>query len=708
MTDAVGSIDTSNTDSGAEAADAVETTEAVTATETQSPAPSQAEIAAQAAALAAASVAAAEAEAVVDEAVADEDADEKTSKKDEDKDEDEKSEADEEDAAAETLVDVEAIVDAAAGQDVDGDGDDDYYDDDDDTVSPFLAVGLTALIIGGGLLILSSSDDDDDLDIIDINVPPVAQDLDVTVAEDATVSGSVDAIDPDDANLTFSLVGDAPAGLTFNSDGSFTFDASADEYQDLNDGETLDVVVNFTASDGIGTSTGQLTITITGVTDNFAPVAVDDTATTAEDTSVTIDVLGNDTDADGDDLTVTAATVPAAQGTVVVNDDGTITFTPADDFNGTATITYTVSDGVGTDTGSVAVTVTPVVDALDAVDDTYTATEDSGVVTGDVTANDIDADGGDVMVMLANGSVLPPAFTLNADGTWSLDTNAAAYQGLAAGETQTFTFDYVLSDADGGANDSPSDTATVTLTVTGVNDAVVAVDDEADALTADAVTIDVLANDTDVDGDDLTVTAASSDDGTVVINDDGTITFTANDGFEGDATITYTVSDGTATDTGVVTVTVTAEPPVVSLDVDDDNDTNTAFQLPADATDGAVDFEDDAAVANNVEILDFGADDTITFIVDDPSDVAFASGDFDGDGNADDVQIAINIGGIVSEIILIDSVANGAIVFNESTAEQAIGPGFDNFRFDTGEAAADAGGAQDMSVVFADDTFFMG
>ncbi|MFG6561513.1 Hint domain-containing protein [Sulfitobacter sp. 1A15299] len=181
---------------------------------------------------------------------------------------------------------------------------------------------------------------------------------------------------------------------------------------------------------------------------NDAPVAEDDVLEIDEDTSGTVDVLGNDSDANGDTLTVTMASCPA--GPVVINDDGTLTFTPDPDFNGETTITYTVDDGNGgTDTGTVNVTVNP------------------------------------------------------------------------------------------------------------VNDAPVANDDTADTTGTDPVVIPVLDNDTDVDGDTLSVTDASSDDGTVTINDDGTITFVANDGFTGDATITYTVSDPDGlTDEGSVTVTV--------------------------------------------------------------------------------------------------------------------------------------------------------
>jgi hypothetical protein len=112
-----------------------------------------------------------------------------------------------------------------------------------------------------------------------------------------------------------------------------------------------------------GEDTGSVTVAVGAVND--APVAVDDTASTNEDTAVTIDVVANDTDADGDTLSVKAGSVsvPAAQGTAVLNVDGNIVFTPAADFTGTATISYVVQDGNGgEDTGSVTVAVNPIND----------------------------------------------------------------------------------------------------------------------------------------------------------------------------------------------------------------------------------------------------------------------------------------------------------------------------------------------------------
>jgi hypothetical protein len=115
----------------------------------------------------------------------------------------------------------------------------------------------------------------------------------------------------------------------------------------------------------VGTATYEIkakgsTVSITGpgIGCNAAPVTGDDTASTTTDTATTISVLGNDTDADGDALVVTGVGTPA-NGIVVVNADGTITYTPATGFVGTDSFTYTISDGFGgSDSATVQVTVT--------------------------------------------------------------------------------------------------------------------------------------------------------------------------------------------------------------------------------------------------------------------------------------------------------------------------------------------------------------
>ncbi|NNU14680.1 tandem-95 repeat protein, partial [Vibrio parahaemolyticus] len=146
-----------------------------------------------------------------------------------------------------------------------------------------------------------------------------------------------------------------------NSDGTVTYTPD-DNYV----GE--DAFTYIVTSGGVSEST-TVEVNVTPVND--APVAKNDIATTQEDTAVTIDVLSNDTDVDGDKLSIQSATVPEAQGKVEIV-DGKLVFTPAENFNGDVEITYTVTDGQLTDEAKVTVTVNPVNDAptikVDAVE----------------------------------------------------------------------------------------------------------------------------------------------------------------------------------------------------------------------------------------------------------------------------------------------------------------------------------------------------
>ena len=109
---------------------------------------------------------------------------------------------------------------------------------------------------------------------------------------------------------------------------------------DFNGTETI----TYTVSDGALSANGTFTITVTAVND--APVAVANTLTVDEDSSISnTDVIANDTDVEDDTLTLTAVSTDGT-GTVAVNSDGlSVDYTPAANFNGTETITYTVSDG---------------------------------------------------------------------------------------------------------------------------------------------------------------------------------------------------------------------------------------------------------------------------------------------------------------------------------------------------------------------------
>lgn len=194
---------------------------------------------------------------------------------------------------------------------------------------------------------------------------------------------------------------------------------------------------------------------------NSAPVAADDAATTGEETAIAIAVLGNDTDSDGDTLTVQSATQPA-NGSVTINADGTITYTPALNFAGDDSFDYTISDGNGgSATATVVVTVGAVNDEPVAADDSVSLSEDTAE-TFAVLANDTDADG-DALAVAEVTQPTSGSVTLNADNTLTYAPNA----NFAGSDS----FTYTVSDGNGGTS-----TATVHLTIDAVNDAPTATD----------------------------------------------------------------------------------------------------------------------------------------------------------------------------------------------------------------------------------------
>ena len=175
---------------------------------------------------------------------------------------------------------------------------------------------------------------------------------------------------------------------------------------------------------------------------NDPPVAVDDAATTAEDTAATIAVLTNDTDANHDTLTVSSVTNPG-HGTAVKNADGTVRYTPAANYNGADTFDYVVSDGHGgTDTGSVAVTVTAVNDPPVAHDDTATTAYQTAVAIP-VLTNDTDVEG-DTLSVIAVGAASHGAVTIGPGGSVTYTPSA--------GYTGSDSFAYTAGDGHGGSS----------------------------------------------------------------------------------------------------------------------------------------------------------------------------------------------------------------------------------------------------------------
>jgi hypothetical protein len=290
------------------------------------------------------------------------------------------------------------------------------------------------------------------------------------------------------------------------------------------------------------------------------PVAVADAAATDSNTPVTIAVIANDSDPAGNPLSVIALTTPTG-GTAAVNADKTVTFTPAAGFVGTATFGYTVSNGSATASANVTVTVTQPANRAPIANPDAATTDSSTPVTIAVLANDTDPDGNTLSVV---------AVTVPAGGTARINPDKTVTFTPAAGFVGTATFGYTVSD--GAATASANVTVTVTQPP---NRAPTANPDTATTPVTSAVAIIVLANDTDPDGDALTVSAVGSTAcatcaparGTVVRNANNTVTYTPLAGATaGTDTFGYTVSDGRGgVAQGLVTVTLTANSSATTL-----------------------------------------------------------------------------------------------------------------------------------------------
>ncbi|MFM2477038.1 Ig-like domain-containing protein [Celerinatantimonas sp. MCCC 1A17872] len=473
-----------------------------------------------------------------------------------------------------------------------------------------------------------------------VNDAPTAVDSTATTDEDTPVTLSVldNATDVEGDTLTVTTASATNGTVTINADGTITYTPNAN----FNGSDTI----TYTVSDGNdGTTTATVAVTVNAVND--APTANDDTAITDEDTPIVINVLDNDSDTDGDPLSVTQAS--ATNGNVIINADGTLTYTPNANFNGTDTISYTIRDSSGaTSSATVAVTVNAINDAPITHHDTAVTQEDTSISL-DVLANDSDIEGDTLAVTTVsatNGTV-----TINADGTITYTPNA----NFNGSDTITYT----VSDGNGG-----STTATVAVTVNAVNDAPTAVDSTASTDEDVPVTLSVLDNATDIEGDTLTVTTASATNGAVTINADGTITYTPNANFNGSDTITYTVSDGNGgTTTATVAVTVNAvndaptatdstastdeDTPVTLAVLDNASDVegDTLTVTTASATNGTVTINADGTLTYTPN-ANFSDSDTITYTVS------------DGNGGITTATVAVTVNAVNDAPTAVDSTAS--------------------------------------------------
>jgi VCBS repeat-containing protein len=295
---------------------------------------------------------------------------------------------------------------------------------------------------------------------------------------------------------------------------------------------------------------------------NEKPTAADDSYSADEDTPLNVvapGVLGNDTDPNsGDTLTASLLTDPA-HGTLVLNVDGSFSYTPDADFNGNDSFTYEAGDGFPgnlPDLATVTITVNPVNDAPVAADDAYSANEDVtfAVSAPGVLGNDSDIDGDGLTASLLTGPA-HGTLALNAGGGFSYSPSAD-YNG-----PDSFTYRAY----DGTAY---SNVAIVSINVGPANDMPVAMPDVYGTPEDTQLVIaapGVLGNDSDVDGDELTAWLVQGPThGTLTLNSDGGFVYTPAANYFGSDSFTYTASDGDLTSNlATVTIAVTAvnDPP---------------------------------------------------------------------------------------------------------------------------------------------------
>jgi len=531
--------------------------------------------------------------------------------------------------------------------------------------------------------------------ITGVNDAPVAAGDSTSVSEDAVTVNLIPNLLTNDSDtdsgdtLFIKAVGAGAVGVNSDTDvalESVTFDATA--YDSLAAGDWTTDTFTYTVSDGHGgTDTASVTVTITGVNDG--PVADADTVGVNEDAitgNLLATLLAGDVDTDiGDTLRVVAvglnpnvvATDANADSVYesVTYDAATYDWLSAGDWT-TDTFVYWVSDGHGaTDQATMTVTITGVNDAPVAANDTASVNEDA--VTGNLVptllANDADTDTGDTLFIKAVGAGLVGANTDTDAALEGVTFDASAYDSLAAGDSTIDTFTYTVSDGHGG-----TDTASIAITIHGMNDAPVA-DSDSTSVSEDAVTGNLvptlLAGDSDIDsGDTLFIKAVGV--GLVGANTD---TDAALEGVTFDAaaydhlaagdfttdTYTYTVSDGLGgTDTASLFITINGvnDAPVADNDTASVDEDTTSPNLAALMLAGDVDTDVGDTLfikAVGVGLVGVNTDtdaalDTVTF--DAAAYDSLAAGDStidnftytvsDGHGGTDTASIAITIHGM--------------------------------------------------------------
>ncbi|MDV6033430.1 MAG: tandem-95 repeat protein [Phycisphaera sp. RhM] len=397
---------------------------------------------------------------------------------------------------------------------------DDYYGPDEFTYTVTTAAGIAE----SGRVVVSVN-----------NQVDISDDL-IATAEDSAANIDVLANDSfeDAAAFVSGVTQGASGAVAIEADGTVTYTPDADFHG--NDSFTYTVTTN--VGGATNTETATVNVTVASVSD-----IVGDSATTNEDTSINLNVLANDSFEDA--AAFVSGVTQGASGSVAIEADGTVTYTPDADFHGNDSFSYTITTNVdgatNTETATVNVTVNSVVDI---VDDIATTNEDTSINLN-VLVNDNFEDVNAFVSGVTQGA--SGAVVIEADGTVTY-TPAADFHG-----NDSFSYT-VTTNVDGATN---TETATVNVTVNSVSDIV---DDSATTNEDTSINLNVLANDSFEDAAAFVSGVTQGANGSVVIEADGTVTYTPNDDFHGSDSFQYTVTTNIGgvenTETATVNVTV--------------------------------------------------------------------------------------------------------------------------------------------------------
>ena len=393
----------------------------------------------------------------------------------------------------------------------------------------------------------------------------------------------------------------------------------------LNFETTPSFSLTVTATDNGATPlSGSRAVVVNLTNVNEAPVAVNDNYTTAEDIALVRNsvqgVLGNDTDVDaGTTLTATLVGAGPSNGILILNANGSFTYTPNANFNGTDSFTYKANDG-GLDSNIATVTI-----AVTAVNDVPTLTNpgaQSGTedVAGTILLTGITPGGGTdeagQTVTLSVTSSDPTFFTNLTVGAVVGGQATIAYTPAA---NRNGSVILTVTTNDGQALNNTT-SQTFQLTLTAVNDAPVAVNDNYTVQAGSTLTTSapgILGNDTDIDTPAANLTVqqvAGPANGILTFNANGSFTYLANAGFAGTDTFTYRVNDGSAVNnlSNVATVTITVQPvnqQLLIINGTGGNDRITVEELAGGVIKYTVNgVMNQVTLAPNVEVRVFGLD----------------------------------------------------------------------------------------------------